>query len=128
MFINHRAPEAIDDVIAIHMTLYVEFSFLAKRVDIGKFLFQKHVESEWRMPTIRSDIRDSTILFLPTTRYAIAECYYHFFSLGYKYHVQRGWDRVFHIGCHICGQVATGYSAEDPSKLLCGPICNNNKK
>lgn len=30
----------------------------------------------------------------------------------------------FAIGCHICGSPeVTGYSAEDPSKLLCGPGC-----
>lgn len=29
----------------------------------------------------------------------------------------------YEINCHICGKVATGYAAEDPTKLLCGPAC-----
>lgn len=35
----------------------------------------------------------------------------------------------FLTGCHLCGSpTVTGYSAEDPSKLLCGPGCTTLKK
>ena len=56
----------------------------------------------------------------------IARVIYQLFEMHYKVAINPGdEERFFLIGCHLCGSPAvTGYSAEDPSKLLCGPVCN----
>jgi hypothetical protein len=126
VFINPRIPDTDD--ITVHVRYQsVEFLFLKTRVDVGRFLFDTHVTNTNTMPHILTEEgQDSTIYVRPGTRVVIAVCYYHFFSLGYKYAVYRSRGREFLLGCHLCGREAKGYSAEDPSKLLCGmPGCSS---
>jgi hypothetical protein len=130
-FVNPRVPANVDDGISIHVGIRgIVFSFAKIRVDIGRFLFETHVANNGDLPNIATALGppDATVTVLPTTRVVIAACYYHFFSLGFKYQVIKTGDREFAIGCHLCGSPAvTGYCAEDPSKLLCGRECTLKK-
>jgi hypothetical protein len=131
-FVDPGVPANVDLGISIRNGLKgAAFSFAKTRVDIGRFLFETHVANNNDLPHIATTLGypDATVTVLPTTRVLIAACYYHFFGLGFKYSVHRGSDYEFSIGCHLCGSPAvTGYSAEDPSKLLCGPECTTLKK
>jgi hypothetical protein len=129
-FVNPRVPANVDDGISIHIgSNGTSFSFQKTHVDIGRFLFDTHVANSGDLPNIRTALGspDATVTVLPTTRVIIAACYYRFFGLGLKYSVNASTDHEFAIGCHLCGSTAvTGYSAEDPSKLLCGRECTEN--
>lgn len=75
------------------------------------------------------------IVFHEDSRQLCFELIFQLFSAGFSWHKpvefmkSREDGTVFEfqsdyeINCHICGKVATGYSAENPTKLLCGPAC-----
>jgi hypothetical protein len=58
------------------------------------------------------------------------ELIYMFFSKGFSWYKMveyPDYGEEYLINCHICGKAATGYDAEDPTKLLCGPACSFSK-
>lgn len=100
-----------------------EILFQRQRVDIGRLLFDHFVRIRNEVPTIVDDMGFRRMKF-PFSVKPLAELLYHIFAAGYKYRVNLSNRRSFFLGCHICGSATiTGYSADDPTKLLCGPAC-----
>jgi hypothetical protein len=126
-FVNPRRYSDLDNV-EIEFTrkngpLRVTFYRLIEK--IGTFLFNLYVQLYRMVPVILRDTRPIRLQIEFVYDYDIlAQILYQLFNFGYKFYVDLPWGREFNIGCHICGQAANGYSAEDPSKLLCGPTCN----
>ena len=101
-------------------------SFDRSDLSFASFLIQLYIAQQPQVPLIERVGTFTGSIDYVVSKERVITILYKLFTLRYKFVAKPGdYERVFFLGCHLCGSSAvTGYSAEDPSKLLCGPVCN----
>jgi hypothetical protein len=104
----------------------LSIQFRPNNVIVGQFALQLFVGSNNEIPDIMTNYDGYRNIQITLDQ--LPPIFYRLFELGYKLRIWH--NETYHLlGCHLCGSPAvTGYSAEDPSKLLCGPTCTALKK
>jgi len=129
-FIDMRQNYVNRDTIRVILTYDARFVVHVEEeaVNFGTFIINMYIRHYDSLPVIeRLENLLRVITFSDTE--LLPALFYEIFRRGYKLHVLLRPGQRFFLGCHICGSPAvTGYSAEDPSKLLCGPSCTALKK
>jgi hypothetical protein len=128
--------ERIDEMHALERGTGFAFNLSVNLAYVIPMIVNAQLKTRGRIPMITiSTIDDGgyleyrMTLEMQSNRFAF-ELIYMFFSKGFSWRIMIAvgdddgeYAEDYSINCHICGKTATGYVAEDPSKLLCGPRC-----
>lgn len=99
----------------------LSIQFRPNNVIVGQFVLQLVIESNNEIPHIMTTVGGYRNVQIKLDH--LPAIFYRLFESGYKLRIY-GKGTYHLLGCHLCGSPAvTGYCAEDPSKLLCGPEC-----